>query len=199
MKPVGPSRSRRRKSSDEDGLANATKSSSGSGWRPVIKILDLGLARLDNPASAADMITTLTKEQTVLGTPDYIAPEQARNPHTADIRADLYSLGCTFYYLLTGEVPFPGDTAMEKLIKHSLEVANPLERLRPDVPPRVAAVVRKLMAKRPEDRFQTPAELAAELGALMQYSAAQCRSATAASNAKQCRQHCRRAGESCPG
>src|SRR5262249_38279790 len=97
--------------------------------------------------------------EAVLGTPDYGAPEQARQAHTVDIRADLYSLGCTWYFLLTGEPPFPGGTSAEKLIKHQLDEPQPIEQLRRDVPPGVAGVIRRLLAKRPEDRFQTPAEL----------------------------------------
>lgn len=133
----------------------------------VVKILDLGLARL-HPAFEPDASGTLTQIHTVLGTPDFIAPEQARNARTADIRSDLYSLGCTFYFLLTGEVPFPADSPMEKLLKHYLEAPRPVEELRARVPTRVARVVRRLMAKLPEDRYQTPAELAAALQAAMQ-------------------------------
>jgi formylglycine-generating enzyme required for sulfatase activity len=98
-----------------------------------------------------------------MGTLDYVSPEQAMNAHTVDIRADLYSLGCTFYFLLTGQVPFPGGTAMEKLSNHAFHEPAPVEQFRPDVPPGVSAVVRKLLAKKAEDRFQTPAELAAVL------------------------------------
>jgi Leucine-rich repeat (LRR) protein/tRNA A-37 threonylcarbamoyl transferase component Bud32 len=129
----------------------------------VIKILDMGLARLDHSAAADDKSTTMTQEGAVMGTPDYIAPEQARDSHQADIRADLYSLGCTLYFLLTGQVPFPGGSLTEKLIKHQLQEPAPVEQVRPDVPREVAAVVRKLMAKNREDRFQTPAEVAAAL------------------------------------
>jgi serine/threonine-protein kinase len=128
-----------------------------------IKILDMGLARLDQPAAADDKSSTMTQEGAVMGTPDYIAPEQARDSHQADIRADLYSLGCTLYFLLTGRVPFPGGSLTEKLIKHQLHETVPVEQLRPDVPPAVAAVVRKLMAKKREERFQTPAEVAVAL------------------------------------
>jgi formylglycine-generating enzyme required for sulfatase activity len=110
--------------------------------------------------AGAEDSSTLTQEGTMIGTLDYVAPEQARDSHAVDIRTDLYSLGCTFYYLLTGQVPFPGGEALEKLYKHGFEQPTSVERLRPEVPPSVAAVVRKLMAKRPEDRFQTPAELA---------------------------------------
>jgi WD40 repeat protein len=105
----------------------------------------------------------MTQEGTVVGTPDYMAPEQTLNAHEVDIRADLYSLGCTLYFLLTGKVPFPGGALGEKLLKHQLHEPIPIEQLRPDVPAEVARVVRRLMAKKPEDRFQTPVELVAAL------------------------------------
>ena len=130
----------------------------------VVKILDMGLARLDQPSDEEDdKSSTMTQEGAVMGTPDYIAPEQAMDSHTVDIRADLYSLGCAFYYLLTGRGPFPGGTMVEKLMKHQLEEPLPVEKLRPEVPPEVARVVRKLVAKKPVDRYQTPAEVAAAL------------------------------------
>ncbi len=98
-----------------------------------------------------------------MGTPDYIAPEQARESHSVDIRADLYSLGCTFFYLLTGTVPFPKGSLIQKLTKHQFDEPPAIESLRPDVPVHISAIVRKLLAKRPDDRFQTPAELAEAL------------------------------------
>src|SRR5262249_16493814 len=110
--------------------------------------------------------TTMTQEGVVMGTPDYIAPEQALDAHAADIRADLYSLGCTFYYLLAGQVPFPGGTFMEKINKHSFDEPMPLAELHPGIPGSVTDIVSKLMAKKPEDRFQTPGELAQALEAL---------------------------------
>ena len=94
-----------------------------------------------------------------MGTPDFLAPEQSRNLHDADIRSDLYGLGCTFYFLLTGQVPFPGGNILEKLSRHERKQALPLEVLRPDLPASVALIVRKLMAKNPADRYQTPGEL----------------------------------------
>jgi WD40 repeat protein/tRNA A-37 threonylcarbamoyl transferase component Bud32 len=123
----------------------------------VIKILDLGLARVQISDSTEG--TDITRAGVVIGTPEFLAPEQAVDPHAADIRADLYSLGCTFYLLLTGQVPFPGGSAIEKLFKHRLEQPRPVEELREDIPPSVADIVEKLMAKKPEDRFQNPAEL----------------------------------------
>jgi WD40 repeat protein/tRNA A-37 threonylcarbamoyl transferase component Bud32 len=130
----------------------------------VLKILDMGVARLYQAGgSIEESLTTLTQDGAVVGTPDYIAPEQLEDAHQADIRADLYSLGCTFYYLLTGRVPFPGGTLIQKMDKQRWETPPSVDQLRRDVPASVAAVVRKLMAKRPADRFQTPAELASAL------------------------------------
>jgi serine/threonine-protein kinase len=131
----------------------------------VVKILDFGLARLHqrNPNDEPGPNTILTKENTVMGTPDYVSPEQARDLHSVDIRSDLYSLGCTFYYLLTGQVPFPGGSTLEKLVRHGTEEVKPITELRADVPQAVSAMARRLMAKQPAERFQTPAELAAAL------------------------------------
>jgi serine/threonine protein kinase/Leucine-rich repeat (LRR) protein len=131
--------------------------------RKTVKVLDMGLARLDPLAADDDKSSTMTHEGMVMGTPDYLSPEQAQESHTVDIRADLYSLGCSFYFVLTGRVPFPGGTLIDKLFKHRLEEPKPVECLRSDLPLGLAAVVRKLMAKKPEDRYQTPAQLTAAL------------------------------------
>jgi serine/threonine-protein kinase len=125
----------------------------------TIKILDFGLARLDDLAGGRS-VTTLTELGHVMGTPDYIAPEQARNAHAADHRADLYSLGCVLYFLLAGQVPFPKGTLTQKLIQHQVDAPTPLGLLRLDVPPAIVAIVEKLMAKEPAERFQTAAALA---------------------------------------
>jgi serine/threonine protein kinase len=130
----------------------------------VVKVLDMGVARLyQSGASMEESLTTLTQDGAVVGTPDYIAPEQLEDAHQADIRADLYSLGCTFYYLLTSQVPFPGGTLIQKMDKQRWETPPSVDQLRPEIPASVAGVVRKLMAKRPADRYQTPAELATGL------------------------------------
>jgi DNA-binding response OmpR family regulator/serine/threonine protein kinase len=124
-----------------------------------VKLTDLGLALLFETVEPANA-SALTREGRVVGTADYMAPEQWKNAHKVDIRADLYSLGCTFYYLLTGAIPFPCAEVMEKMLKHYLDEAKPIEEYAPDVPPSVAAIVRRLMAKKPEDRFQEPIDLA---------------------------------------
>jgi serine/threonine-protein kinase len=122
----------------------------------LVKVLDMGLARME---SVREPKASLTREGAMMGTPDYIAPEQARDASSADIRADLYSLGCTFYFLLTGSPPFPEGTMIEKLLKHQQDEPTPVEEMRPETPPEVVAVIRKLMAKRPVERYQTPFEL----------------------------------------
>src|SRR5262245_34763484 len=122
----------------------------------------MGLARL-TLSDEGETVSALTSTGTVMGTQDYMAPEQAQDAHEVDIRADLYSLGCTLYFLLSGRPPFPKGSYIQKAIQHQFKEPPPLEQLRPDVPAPVAAVVRKLMAKRPEDRFQTPLELAEAL------------------------------------
>jgi serine/threonine-protein kinase len=134
----------------------------------LVKISDFGLARLHashaGPTPGASHPgTILTRDNTVMGTPDYLSPEQSRNLHKADIRSDLYSLGCTFYFLLTGQVPFPGGGTLDKLIRHSTESPPPVSAFRQDVPEPVLAIVARLMAKHPRERFQTPAELAEAL------------------------------------
>ncbi|MBX9627321.1 MAG: serine/threonine protein kinase [Gemmataceae bacterium] len=139
----------------------------------VVKVLDLGLARLrvldaddeDGPPAdpGAEVEDTLTRDGVAMGTPDYMAPEQALDTAGADIRADLYSLGCTLYAVLTGEVVFPGGDPLEKARRHAAEEPAPLNVVRPEAPPRLAAVVARMMAKDPAARYQTPAEVAAAL------------------------------------
>jgi eukaryotic-like serine/threonine-protein kinase len=131
----------------------------------TVKILDFGLARLHEPGQEA----LPGGDRVIMGTPDFLSPEQAALEEV-DVRSDLYSLGCTFYFLLTGRVPFPKGTALEKLERHKTEDPVPVEELRPDVPAAVAGIVRRLMAKYPPHRFQTPAELAA---ALVPYASAE--------------------------
>jgi hypothetical protein len=126
----------------------------------TVKLLDLGLARFlqDQLGDAS-----LTHTGAGMGTPDYCAPEQFRNAHSADPRADVYSLGCTLYHLIGGRVPFPGSSLSEKMKAHERQQPTPLEELCPEVPAGLALVVQRMMAKRPQDRFRSMAEVAEAL------------------------------------
>lgn len=128
-----------------------------------VKLLDLGLARLRDDIAEGAAPTALTHEGAVMGTPDYLAPEQALDAHSADIRSDIYSLGCTLYHLLAGRPPFPGGTMTEKLLRHQQSTPDRLEDVNPTVPPALGDVVRTMMARQPRDRYQTPREAAAAL------------------------------------
>ncbi len=127
-----------------------------------VKLADLGLARIEDGAAGE-----LTQVGMMIGTPDYTAPEQVRDSRTADIRSDLYSLGCTLYHMLTGRPPFAGLDSADKLY-HQMNVdAVAIETIRPDLPPTVLTVVRTLLAKRPRDRYQDPREVVAVLRAYL--------------------------------
>ncbi|HKI21565.1 MAG TPA: protein kinase, partial [Isosphaeraceae bacterium] len=130
------------------------------GKKAVVKVLDFGLAKVTSEGQAD---SGLTREGQMLGTPDYIAPEQIRDAQSADIRADIYSLGCTFYYLLTGGPPFRGDSLWDLYQAHFSMDAGPLNLVRPEIPVELAALVAKMMAKEPGRRFQTPGEVAQAL------------------------------------
>lgn len=123
-----------------------------------IKLIDMGLARLLKPQD-----DDLTESGVTLGTFDYISPEQARDPRSADVRSDVYSLGCTFYYMLVGAPPFPEGTMLQKLLKHQGDEAPDVRSANPTVPVEVASVVKKMMKKNPEDRYQKPEDLIADL------------------------------------
>jgi tRNA A-37 threonylcarbamoyl transferase component Bud32 len=126
----------------------------------LIKILDFGLARFDSESSS---LQRLTQTGNVIGTVDYVAPEQTLDAHVADIRADIYSLGCTLFYLLTAKPPFAGSSVIEK-VKARREGEPPSVRaLRPEAPAALDAVLRKMMAREPEARYQTPLEAAEAL------------------------------------
>jgi eukaryotic-like serine/threonine-protein kinase len=127
--------------------------------RGVVKVADFGLARLSQAGGQGEG-EVLTAAGQGLGTADYVAPEQVLDARSADTRADLYALGCALYFLLSASPPFPGGSAARKVVCHLKEEPRPLEEVRPGVPPALAAVVRKLMAKSPGDRFQVPAEAA---------------------------------------
>lgn len=123
------------------------------------RLVDMGLARLHQMSGDRD----LTVSGMTLGTFDYISPEQARDPRLADVRSDLYSLGCTAYFMLIGRPPFAEGTMVQKLLQHQQEPPVPVDRLRPDVPRRLAQVISRLMEKDPDDRYQHPTELVAAL------------------------------------
>ena len=125
-----------------------------------IKLVDMGLARLHQVDNSQE---DLTATGVTLGTFDYISPEQARDPRNADVRSDLYSLGCTLYFMLTAEPPFPEGTVLQKLLQHQGDSPPDPQVIRPDLPPAVCDITQKLLAKHPRDRYQNPLELSADL------------------------------------
>ncbi|QGJ70518.1 Serine/threonine protein kinase [Planctomycetales bacterium 10988] len=124
---------------------------------PMTKILDLGIARLARELTPG---TALTQTGQMIGTPDFIAPEQAQNSKEADIRADIFSLGCTLYHMLTGELPFTGNNPVEKLVARFNNAVPPVKDLRPDVPDGVNEIVLKMTRKNPAERYSHPREIA---------------------------------------
>ncbi len=153
----------------------------------MVKILDMGLARRAGPITGPFTLN-LTMIGSVIGTPDFIAPEQARDSHSSDIRADLYSLGCTLYFLLAGQPPFPHGMPTDKLLQHQFNQPQSVVAARRDrllklkkaqnsspgtldidsrIPPAVVRLLQRMMAKKPVDRHQTPLELANELQVIL--------------------------------
>ena len=129
-----------------------------------VKVLDLGLARFqfDQPAGGRE----ITAVGQPMGTADYMAPEQVRDTHSVDIRADIYSLGCTFYKLLTGQPPFGGEqyqSSIDKMMAHRKETAPPISLFRKDLPAKVARILEQTLDKDPDKRFAEPFELAEAL------------------------------------
>jgi len=127
------------------------------------KLIDLGLARLQQ---SDDSGSDLTASGVTLGTFDYISPEQARDPRSADVRSDIYSLGCTLFYMLAGRPPFPEGTVLQKLLQHQGDEPPDVQALRPELPDDVSSVLGKMMAKDPRRRFQDPSKLIAALVSL---------------------------------
>jgi serine/threonine-protein kinase len=127
------------------------------------KLVDMGLARLhqvDQPDQ------DITASGVTLGTFDYISPEQARDPRSADVRSDLYSLGCSLFFMLTGQPPFPHGTVLQKLLQHQGDAPPDARTFRPDLPTELCRLMSRLLAKNPADRFQLPGELIVELVSL---------------------------------
>lgn len=124
------------------------------------KLVDMGLARLNQVAQADN---DLTASGVTLGTFDYISPEQARDPRSADVRSDLYSLGCSFFYMLTGRPPFPDGTVLQKLLQHQADHPPDPRAVRPELPSDVARILARLLSKNPAHRYQQAEELSSEL------------------------------------
>lgn len=122
----------------------------------VIKLLDLGLARFDD---MSDDDKQLTKTGSVMGTADFMSPEQALDTREADARSDIYSLGCTLYWLLTGEPVYGGDTVLKKILAHRDRSVPSVRLLQPDVPKWLDGVLQKMLAKSPHKRYQSMAEV----------------------------------------
>ncbi|MCI0460070.1 MAG: protein kinase [Gemmataceae bacterium] len=135
----------------------------------TVKILDIGLGReLVLEASAAPVEDgQLTGVGVVLGTPDYLAPEQARDARTADIRADLYSLGCVLYHAVAGQPPFPDTNLINQMVRHATEPPRPLQEFTSAVPEGLQAIVNRLLAKDPAQRYATPAQAAQALQSML--------------------------------
>ncbi|MBY0523537.1 MAG: protein kinase [Gemmataceae bacterium] len=133
-----------------------------TGGTPIIKIRNLGLTLIRQHTRHTRVLAATNVEADAAAGADFTAPERASG-HPGDVRSELYSLGCTFYFLLSGQVPFPGGTAAEKLNRHQTEEPVPIEVLRPETPAEVTAIVHRLMAKNPNDRYQTPAQVAQAL------------------------------------
>jgi serine/threonine protein kinase len=131
----------------------------------LIKILDLGLALVNQDDSQS--LTVLHNEK-VMGTADYLSPEQAVNSHDVDSRADIYSLGCTLYFLLTGHPPFPKGSLAQRIAMHQSRAPTSLYESRPECPESLVKICEKMMAKNANDRYQTCDEVKTELMALVE-------------------------------
>lgn len=141
--------------------------SSAPGEPGVVKILDIGLGRATFEEGGANDVN-LTREDSVLGSPDYLAPEQARSAHKSDIRADIYSLGCVLYHAITGQVLFPAKNAVQKMIAHASEKPRPLSAFVPNAPDALQQIVDNMIAKEPTMRFATPALAARQVKAFLE-------------------------------
>ena len=147
----------------ESGGAREPASKMTMQMKPLIKILDWGLASLRSPHGLTNEQVFEGGSKGIIGTADYLSPEQANNANAVDIRGDIYSLGCSLYYLLTGQAPFPDGSLMHKIMQHQTAEPKPIDSFRSDVPIGVVALVKRMMAKSPDERFQTPASVALAL------------------------------------
>jgi len=129
----------------------------------TVKILDLGLARFVEAVGVSEASLTVAHEQKVLGTPDYLSPEQALDSHMVDSRADIYSLGCSMYFALTGQPPFNEGSIAQRLMWHQMKEPEEMSKVRPGIPDSLTAIVRKMMAKKPQERYPSMADVASML------------------------------------
>ena len=125
--------------------------------RGVVRLLDMGLALV---GAGDEESLTVANNENVLGTADYLAPEQALNSHEVDHRADIYGLGCTLYFLLTGKPPFSDGTLAQRIAKHQTEMPTPIRKIRPDVPGELEGICVKMIQKDPRYRYQSAADVA---------------------------------------
>jgi serine/threonine protein kinase len=134
-------------------------------FKSTVKILDIGLARqmFEEGQTPPDNRIELTAEGVLLGTPDYLAPEQARDPRNIDIHADIYALGCVLYHALTGQPPFPDANILSQIVRHATEPARPLKNFNPQIPDGLQQIVNWMMAKQPDERYPTPERAAQAL------------------------------------
>lgn len=128
-----------------------------------VKLIDFGLARI---VEVEERDNDLTASGVTLGTFDYISPEQARDPRTVDIRSDIYSLGCSLFYMLTGRPPFPEGTVLQKLLQHQGDRPPNVREFRPELPEEIGLLLDRMLAKDPNNRFQNPIELCDQIGLL---------------------------------
>src|SRR5262249_53780005 len=133
--------------------------------RSTVKILDIGLGRIffDEHSPLPTAEPPLTTEGMLLGTPDYLAPEQARNARAVDIRGDVYSLGCVLYHALTGQPPFPDTNLITQMLRHATEMPRPVKEFNPAVPDGLQQILNGMLAKDPSQRYPTPEQAAQAL------------------------------------
>lgn len=136
----------------------------------TVKVMDLGLAMVSKGKDESSV--TLANEEKVLGTADYLAPEQAVDSHQIDSRADIYALGCTFFFLLTGHPPFDEGTLAQRLLAHQSKTPPEISEFRDDVPASLVTIIKKMLEKAPDDRFQTAEQVVVELTAWLNSSPA---------------------------
>ncbi|MBI3410151.1 MAG: serine/threonine protein kinase, partial [Planctomycetes bacterium] len=147
-------------------LPAAEKGRTDDTLNATVKILDIGLGRElfeESPAPEGGNRLELTAEGVLLGTPDYLAPEQARDPRNIDIRADIYSLGCVLYHALTGQPPFPDRNVLSQMVRHATEPAKPLQEFNPAIPDGLQQIMNWMLAKQADQRYPTPERAAQAL------------------------------------